>query len=170
MKKLIMAMLMFVGLIVAVSVILVTSSYLRCGYIPVHETKPEQLELVYGNPEYIKNVCAYKEGSDGIVVYFTLADAQGKTIACNSGTVTINIFEGEKEIFTFSLIVSKDYFQKATVGLGSFQREVVACCLGRLKYSVLGCKPSGWGKVEIRFWKPVEMGGEILTGEDTLLF
>jgi len=43
-------------------------------------------------PRYIKNIAAYKEGSDGIVVYFILADSTG-AMTVSDGIVNLIISE-----------------------------------------------------------------------------
>jgi len=133
-------------------------------------------------PSYIKDVVAYKEGSDGIVVYFVLADSNGQPTTAN-GKVNIKITETRSEynsrtytsteriidIFSNTYNVTTSDFQNAEVGQGAFKRKVVLFLIGRIPYSRFRNKPeaSNSGKIEIEF---ETSSGRKLTGSDTIFF
>jgi len=132
-------------------------------------------------PEYVKNVAAYKEGSDGLVVYFILADASG-AMTTSDGEVTLTIFEThnefsyttyeiinrDEELFMASLNVKKADFYKTKVGMGAFEHDAIIFSFGRIPYSAFLRKPSEMsGKVKLEFRTP---DGRVLEGEETIIF
>lgn len=132
------------------------------------------LSMNTNTPSYVKDVAAYKEGSDGIVVYFVLADRAGQPTAAE-GNVILNIYEsagyGEDEsrqlLHTMNGRVGIKEFQRTQVGLGAFKRDVVLCSFGRLTYSEIGARPHMSGVVEVVF--DADRGGRF-RGETTVSF
>lgn len=137
----------------------------------------------YG-PEYVKDVVAYKEGSDGVFIYFILADSSGAMTA-SRGKVNIRIAENEKEwnsrriefeeheseLYVDSFDIKSENFEKASVGRGSFAHTVLLYNVGRIKYSSFKYPPSGnsfsRGKVYLEFTKP---DGQVIKGEGDFNF
>jgi len=124
-------------------------------------------------PDYVKDVVALEEGSDGLSIYFILADASEKMTTSES-TVTLTIVQddlfsdAEVELYSRVVEVKKADFQEGTAGLGAFKHEVIAYRFARLDYSSFKEMPSeSSGKVRIEFKTP---DGRILTGEDTVFF
>jgi len=132
-------------------------------------------------PDYIKDVVAYKEGSDGIFIYFILADARGAMTTAR-GRVEIVItekkfvwpefankpLESEGILLLEHLNVDYSDFVNTKVGLGAFAREALVFPVGRLKYSNFVSAPKRQtGKVKIKF--QTERGKEI-EGETTVSF
>lgn len=129
-------------------------------------------------PEYVKDVVALKEGTDGITVYFVLADNTGAETAA-SGDVRLKIIEErggyltnkyEVTLYETSSIVKTSDFQKAKIGIGAFERERLICYCGRISYDKFRQQPSedlATGKVIIEF---TTENGSVLKGEDTIFF
>jgi hypothetical protein len=91
-------------------------------------------------PEYVKDVVAYKEGSEGLMIYFVLADASGAPTSTD-GEVTVTIVE-ERELGTvkstlweMTITVTRSDFQDTMVGRGPFERKTILCPIGRIPYS-----------------------------------
>ena len=154
-----LALLIIGGIIIAAILLF----YKMLDYIPLTEA----------TPEYIKEVVVYKEGADGLVVYFVLADAQGAMV-CSSGTATLIISDTSSNqktvLYDEKYHLSKEHFHRATVGLGAFKRKVILCSFGRLTYSSFEKLPDedSFGKVEVQFRR--EPDGRILEGSDTIYF
>ena len=132
-------------------------------------------------PHYIKNVAAYKEGTDGILIYFILADESG-AMTTSDGSVTITVSETiskwsstnddyiEKDHVLYSTTIGakKTDFRKTKIGMGAFERDAIIFPVGRIEYSLFRSNPSETtGKVKIEFQRP---DGKILKGEDSIFF
>jgi len=116
------------------------------------------------NPvDYIKDVAAYQEG-DGIVVYFILADANGKMIAADGKKVSLRITDSDsQELYSTSkMYVTKKMFYKTTRGRGAFEEDVLLCTFGRIKFDSFFKKPEGLLNVSVSFETE---DGRILEGE-----
>lgn len=116
-------------------------------------------------PNYVKSFTAYKEGSDGLMLYFILADKTG-AMTTAAGAMDIEIVETsheyskyeqrviERETLLFKdtyYVVRKD-FQLAKIGTGAFEHEAIICPLGRLTYSKFRAVPSEHlGKIRATF-------------------
>jgi hypothetical protein len=131
-------------------------------------------------PSYIKSVTAYKEGSDGMVVYLIFADeAGGMTTAKGDLTVDIveiqskfdlysGIIKSETVLFSRSNPVDKSMFIKTKVGIGAFEHEVIMIPLGRIPYSSFSKMPSEMaGEVRAVFHPD---SGFALRGDTTIFF
>ena len=133
------------------------------------------------SPAYVKEVVAYKEGSEGLMIYFILADSSG-SMTTSDGYVTLTISETHSEwssltseyidteitLYSASFEVKKTNFQKAKVGVGAFEHEVILCSLGRIDYSSFRKRPSEIsGKVKIEFQTHNALRYK---GEDTIFF
>jgi hypothetical protein len=140
------------------------------------------LPLGAKTPAYVKDVVCYKEGTDGIVVYFVLADEEGNEIAAR-GTAELYIYDIEKEwdsddgeydeyewdLLEVSVNVEPSDFRKVEVGLGAFERTRTIYSFGRIPYSVLDDEPEySTGRVVVDFYP--EGSDEEMTGEDTILW
>jgi len=119
-------------------------------------------------PEYMKDVVVYNEGSDGIVVYFVLADETGEMTTAD-GTVYLYIYQtvpngtidisseywrlcdyDEKIYETNGIDIKSTDFKKVTVGEGAFEHEVILFSFGRIPYSKFSEYPSEIrGKVNV---------------------
>lgn len=101
-------------------------------------------------PEYVKKVVAYKAGSDGLIIYFVLADASGR-ITTSNGKLTLTIvetdykwskrlskrIESEEKLYSSSFDVIYPDFEKAIIGEGADEREVTLYSFERIAYSSL---------------------------------
>ena len=128
-------------------------------------------------PDYIKSVNVYKEGSEGIMIYFILADASG-AMTTSDGSVTLTIVPEDHDcwanygdLYTMSYNVKKTNFQKAKVGVGAFEHEVILCSIGRIPYSSFQLyylpEEVRTGEVNIEFQRP---DGKILKGKSVIFF
>jgi DNA-directed RNA polymerase alpha subunit len=132
-------------------------------------------------PDYVKDVTVYKEGSEGLMIYFVLADADGVMTTADGG-VTLTISETHTEysswdykeirhdviLYSTSYNVQKSDFKKTTVGLGAFQHEVILCPVGRVTYSSFEIRPTQFtGKAVIEF---KTHSGQVLRGEESIFF
>ena len=121
-------------------------------------------------PSYIKDVTVYKEGSDGVVVYVVLADHKG-AMTTASGALDLTISEEEHSYILYSNTIPVDNtsFQKAKVGMGAFEHEVILYSLGRIPYSSFNTTPKdkSLGKVSIEFKTNT---GKVIKGENSFMF
>lgn len=141
-----------------------------CDLLPLNDSPPS----------YIKQVTAYKEGSDGFMIYIVLADANGAMTTCD-GDLTLEIVEiknnyelyrgitkTKRVLYSATRSISKKEFIKTKVGMGAFEHEVIMYPVGRISYQKF---------VDI----PTEMTGDLvvsfktkdgleLTGKDALFF
>ena len=131
--------------------------------------------------DYVKDVTAYKEGSDGVMIYFILADASG-AMTTSDGTVTLTITqtrwavdphsyqptEADVFLYTTNFKVRKSDFQRTKVGIGAFKRDAILYPVGRITYSTFDKYPSELtGKVKLWFQTA---DGRPLRGEGTVIF
>ena len=128
-------------------------------------------------PDYIKDIAAYKEGSDGIFIYFVLADNNGQMTTAN-GKVRLIIQETpdfsfdttpkSKVLLDRTVNILHSDFQKGKAGMGAFEHDILAYSIGRIAYKQLDQKPSSMmGKVKIYF---TTSSGQVLEGEETVFF
>jgi hypothetical protein len=106
-----------------------------------------------------------KEG-DGITVYITLADAQGRLTRAE-GFLSIEIREGTDGTVAWMQrrYVTPEDFEVATVGLGTFARTTLLYNFGRIAASTLGLRPRGQRlTVAVSFFKD----GQHLAGEQSV--
>jgi len=139
---------------------------LGCGF--VSNEKPA---------EYIKSLVAYKEGSDGLFIYFILADSSGE-MTINEGEVSMIIvathYDHPEELLLFKqeFPARKDHFHRGKIGIGPFERNVTACSLGRIpynnfRYDMEKIISDHWrGKIKLEF----KTSSKILKSEETLYF
>lgn len=121
-------------------------------------------------PEYIKQVVAYKEGSDGLMVYVVLADKDGNPTSADA--LIEFIFEAKKTYTDGYVQVWHDYktvkasdFTTSTVGIGALEHKVLLYSLGRITYDLF-TKPFPWkvdpdlyhayGRVRVSFYNKSE--------------
>lgn len=104
-------------------------------------------------PAYIKEVVAYKEGDDGFVVYFTLADANGAPVRCD-GRVSLWVedpplsgADGSRSqprvLYLRPDDVKASDFVLTSAGLGTFKHDVLAYSFGRVELSHFTLAPAG---------------------------
>ena len=132
-------------------------------------------------PSYVKQVAAYKEGSEGVAIYIVLADASG-AMTTAKGVLTASISEtkhdyslnaglSQRDIPLFELTkigVDRSSFRRAKVGMGAFEHELILLPLGRIPYQRFWHRPSELsGKVKVDF---VIEGGDTIHVEDTIIF
>lgn len=146
------------------------------GFFAVGNWKAQQQT---GAPEYIKEIVSYKEGTDGIMVYFILSDTQGRMTKAD-GDLTLEIYESTHEfdsnnnlvpkdtlLYTSHIGVYKAMFTKTKVGMGDFQHDALIFTIGRIAYSSFN-KPvtQPTGKITIKLMMP----DKTLTGTESVIF
>jgi len=121
-------------------------------------------------PSYIKQLSAYKEGQDGFVAYFILADSDGK-MTTGSGLVTIKVIEKsystdkETELYSKTITITQNSFYKTKIGTGAFERDAIICSFGRITTSSFSKKPKeDSARVKVEF---TTNNGIKLQSEDT---
>lgn len=139
------------------------------GWVPVSGVRTSTNTKTYPAPSYIKDVVSYKEGSDGFVVYFVLADSNGgMTRSAGRAELTVTVDDSSAVTYTRSASVSVSDFQDTTAGVGAFEHDVVLASFGRITYSALTFPPSpirDTFTIEVKF---TTSGGKVLTGSDTI--
>jgi hypothetical protein len=131
-------------------------------------------DLSSNSPENIKEVTAYKDGHDGISVYFVLIDKDGKPTA-SDGTAQLNIGTGSPLLFTKTYDIHKSDFKETVVGQGIYASKQIAGSLGYIPYTQFSQKPYTHGlenvpyressTVTLYFKKP---DGKTLRGVSTI--
>ena len=117
-------------------------------------------------PSYISDLVTYGEGHEAFACYFVLKDSSGAETA-SDGRYTLRVEDDSGVIFTQTRTISAEWFQKATVGQGAFERERLLYYIGRITYSEFRRDPEGYiGTVSVEF----VVDGKTLRGEDTLFF
>lgn len=165
--------------VIAVVVVIIIG-YAIWSYISTHKQNEAP-------PSYIKDVVAYKEGSDGIYIYFVLADDYGAPTS-SFGIVFITIYETKSEWSTWTkeyteqriplysnieepLTVTTSSFSNSIVGLGAFERKVLLCPVGRITYSEFNHQPEeSSGVITVRFAPMFDETKSVLEGETTIFF
>jgi hypothetical protein len=122
-------------------------------------------------PIYIKQLTAYKEGYQGLYVYFVLADTNGAMMAA-TGTARLQITEGEgsdlRVLYDKPYAIEKFQFVTSTVGQGSFAHELLLCSFGRIAYSEFSALPSRYsGSLKLTF---TTASGKELIGQESFTF
>lgn len=128
-------------------------------------------------PEYIKELVCYKEGPDGLVIYFILSDAYGAmTTADGDATLSI-IYEGNElglgkaELYSNSFHVAKKDFHTAKLGVGAFEHKALIYTMGRIQYDSFKYGMSGstgkLGKIILTFQRS---DGKIIKNEKDVFF
>jgi hypothetical protein len=95
---------------------------------PLLNTKP---------PAYIKSLVVYREGYDGLMIYFVLADASGQPTT-SSGPVHLVILDKRGTVDPLYLDykrISAAEFRRTTVGRGPYAQETLMYSFGRILYS-----------------------------------
>jgi len=129
-------------------------------------------------PDYVKDVVALKEGSDGIQVYFVLADRNGAETTA-SGNVYLRVTEDKggfitpktsTTLYERKTSITRSSFYKAQIGMGAFQRDRIIFSFGRVSYSDFARRPSGdlsFGTAYIEF---TTEDGRVLRGESSIIY
>ena len=89
-------------------------------------------------PNYLKNLTVYKEGQDGLVIYFILADNFGQPTAYD-GLVLLRITREDdplQHVYIRKRVKCSD-FSSTTIGLGPYKRKTILYPFGRIPYSFL---------------------------------
>ncbi len=114
-------------------------------------------------PEYVHSVYAAQAGSDGLTLYYILADKNGQ-MTTSDGELRIAVQDDRGILWVSGCNVSRNDFRKAKIGAGAFEREVALHNLGRLE---LRREPSGKVTTDLTF---ITQDGRILKGQDTTYF
>jgi hypothetical protein len=125
--------------------------------------------------DYVKQVTAYKEGSQQMAIYFVLADAQGAPTAAD-GWALLMITEEHTDYSTdkktSTLLYQQTFdikasdFTSSKVGQGAFEHDLLLFPIGRLPYTDFKAQPAEFsGKVSIDFHTA---DGRTLHGDDTV--
>lgn len=90
-------------------------------------------------PDYIKDLVMYSEGSDGKIIYFILADQSG-AMTTSDGFLNLIItgkdqYGSDRKMLHLGLDVQKKHFQKTKIGIGAFARDAIVYSFGRIPYS-----------------------------------
>jgi len=129
--------------------------------------------------EYVKDIVSYKEGSNAIVVYFTLADANG-TQTANVGDCKIDITYNKKHyigyesytddvpVYSTTTSVKVSDFNNATVGMGAFEHKALILSLGRIEYSQFSESVQSGDKGEIKI--TFKSNGKEIESKETIFF
>jgi len=122
-------------------------------------------------PSYVKQLTAYKEGYQGLAVYFVLADTNGAMVAAD-GAAHLIITEGSgqdtKTLYDQQFAIQKHFFVKTTVGTGAFEHELLLCSFGRIAYTDFTSLPTHYsGDVKLTF---TTKSGKELVGQETMTF
>lgn len=125
-------------------------------------------ELNSNPPEYIQSIYLSKEGSDGISIYFILADKRGASTA-SDGNFSLTVIDDIGTLLESTHNVTKSDFIKTTSGMGrgNFAHPIILLNIGRIPYSAMTRKPSGLSsKVIVSFVTP---DGKRLSGDVSIL-
>lgn len=145
---------------------------------PTNTRRPAATATLDRNgPYYIKQLTAYKEGDKAYAVYFVLADASGAMVP-GEGKADLSFVEvktdyrtntkTENVLYTNSYKVERSHFQRATVGLGAFEHEVLLASFGRITYSDFMAQPVEYsGKVKLTF---TLTSGQVLSAEESVFY
>jgi hypothetical protein len=120
-------------------------------------------DLPTNPPTYVDTVHAAEAGSDGISIYYILADSNG-AMTTSDGYVKVVITTWNDILYIGGMNVTTSDFQKAKIGMGVFKHEVILHNLGRIK---LDKATSGMVSVMLTFTTP---DGEKLIGDTTTYF
>ena len=87
-------------------------------------------------PNYLKNLAVYKEGQDGLAVYFILADNFGQPTA-HDGWVWLQITREDDPAYPVFMVrkrVKCSDFSSTTIGIGPYKRKTILYPFGRIPY------------------------------------
>jgi hypothetical protein len=119
-------------------------------------------------PAYLKSLAVYREGYDGLVIYFVLADAHGQPIVA-SGELHLEIqdWRGTADpLYMVSKRFTGSEFSRATVGQGSYARETLLYSFGRIPYRTFR---RGTGDREVKVELSVYVPGHTLQARERVL-
>jgi hypothetical protein len=88
-------------------------------------------------PAYIKSLVVYREGYDGLMIYFVLADASGQPTT-SSDPVHLVILDKRgtmDPLYIDYQRISAAEFRRTTVGQGSYAQETLLYSFGRILYN-----------------------------------
>lgn len=118
-------------------------------------------------PDYIKQVSAIKDG-DGLQIYFVLADKSGQMTTAD-GSFVLEVTQKDETLFLSNPVnVTKNGFEKRSVGMGNLAHDVIMHLVGRLSYKDMRSAPkTGMGEVKITF---TTADGQKIEGKDNVFF
>lgn len=125
-------------------------------------------------PAYVKDVHLQQEGSDGVLFYFTLADANGAYTAAD-GRVFVTLEETPfnqpaRPLFAGVYDVVAADFQATKVGQGALEHEVLLWSAGRVPYSQFDARPHPGSSGTIKVGFVPSATGQRIDGHDTAYF
>jgi hypothetical protein len=88
-------------------------------------------------PAYITSLVVYREGYDGLMIYFVLADASGQPTT-SSGPIHLVILDKRGTVDPLYIDykrISAAEFRRTTVGRGLYAQETLMYSFGRIPYS-----------------------------------
>ena len=145
----------------------------RCGFLMLLLlallSNACDLQLPTNPPDYIKDVVAYKEGSDGVAVYFVLADKNGAETTA-SGNVSLRLTLGNRTLYEKKETISSSQFFKAKITNVFSEEKRIIYYFGRITYDQFINQPSGFipsGKAVIEF---KTQDGRILKGNTFIYY
>lgn len=89
-------------------------------------------------PNYLKNLAVYKEGQDGLVIYFILADNFGQPTAYDGLVLLLITREDDplQHVYIRKRVKCSD-FSSTTIGRGPYKRKTILYPIGRMPYRFL---------------------------------
>jgi hypothetical protein len=95
-------------------------------------------------PTYIQSLAVYREGYDGLMIYFVLVDAKGQpTTASGQLHLEIQDWCGTTDpLYMVSKFFGVSEFSRATVGQGPYAGETILYSFGRVPYHTFRRTPS----------------------------
>ena len=137
------------------------------------------------SPDHIKEVIAYKQGVDGVMVNVVLADKNGNpTTAEGILSVTFTCDQkdgkGKRTLYADYVEVKAEDFKPVTVGTGASKHEALAYSFGRISYAwFIGGSPAferfpqtlrRSGNVSVEFYDHSSADYKYLKGVTTLSY
>lgn len=131
-------------------------------------------------PEYVQSVSTIKDDS-GLQLYFILADKDG-AMTTSDGKFVFEITKGDYTLFKSNhetqgdyilfksnpINVTKSSFEKRSIVLGKFKKEVILYIIGKVPYDKMRIAPSsGLEDVKISFTRS---DGKTLENKEALNF
>jgi hypothetical protein len=104
-------------------------------------------------PEYVQSVSAIN--GQGLQLYFILADKDG-AMTTSDGKFVYEITQGGYTLFRSNPInVTKSSFEKRSIELGNFKKDLIIYIIGRVPYEKMRKDPSyGLKDVKVSFTRP----------------
>jgi hypothetical protein len=118
-------------------------------------------------PDYVQSVSTIKDDS-GLQLYFILADEKGE-MTTSDGKFVFELTQGSDTLFKSDPInVTKSSFEKRSIKLGRFTKDVILYEIGRVPYEKMREAPSSELRdVKVSFTRP---DGKTLEDEEAVNF